>query len=164
MPKKQRTARSSLVAETDIHQRNIYIKECLGVESAHAQTGESAITKTGLSYWLQRKLSAWLQELDITYEVIEVAPTRAQKQVVTTLAAEQDKLELKLERLRSQVHDQITEWAINDERRADNAASYCAGAEVYAPGGNVRSIKAGSSGFCNTSVGSSIRRRQKRQR
>lgn len=119
----------------------------------------------------QREAQTWWQKLlsrfDIEYAVIEVAPTRAKKQVVTTLVAEQEKLELKLARLHEQVHEQITDWAIDDERSETRDQGSFDGTKVCASGctqGSVSSINLGSIGFSKTSVGSSIIRRQKQQR
>ena len=111
------------------------------------------------STWWYRLLT----RIGIHYEEVDVVPRRRQA-VLNVFDQERTKLETKLERLIDTVHNQLVDWAINDETRKSYDSDLPVRGTVSSSVVNVVSNSEGSTGFSTTSLGNSIVRRHRGQR
>lgn len=160
--KHQNKGQLHVVSVRDALDQNVQDSACttaIYAPLAPISVKSGATRNEGSAPWWVRLLARF----DITYEEVEVAPSKAKKRILSVLAAEREKLMLKMQRLDEQLGNQIADWAVNDERGALGVANYFDGAEVSAEA-SVESINVGSLGVCNSSAGRYIARSQRRQR
>lgn len=160
--KRQNKGQLHVVRAKDALDQNAQDSACttaIPAPQALTSVESGAIRNDDSAPWWVRLLARF----DITYEEVEVAPSQAKKRVLGVLAAEREKLMLKMQRLDEQLENQLTDWAVNDERNALGVASYFDGAEVSEEA-SAESINVGSFGVRNSAAGRSIARSQRRQR